>query len=564
MSILDEIKASMAGRWNGMGQQYAGVDEGGGYVQPSVYNGGGWQIINGKLYDWNGNSPAEVRGAYPAASAAEMEEAQRPDPKGGSDFANIMTGLAFVGGGAALTGAFSGGLGSLEMPWGANAAGPSAGMEDYALRVAAEDLAGGSQYLAQTGQSYPQFLQTLTSAGVPAAQAAAAASAAGKGLGIKEALQYAGIAAPIVGALLGSGALKSAVNAQQGATDSAIGMINSGAGNATAGINAAQAAGVGQQNDALQAGLTQLQGQYGEGVGVQNRSLDATLGDLTRRYDQGVTEQRGALDRGMADLAPYREAGAGAINNLSDLMGTSGRTGNAGYGDLTKKFTLADFWDDPVTKASFQTGLDTGTKSLEDMARSNGSLNSGATLKALSRFGTDYTGGQAAGSQARFVGDQNNTYNRLTGISNIGQNAVNSGNTLGFNTASNIANQGNSMANAAGNFRAGTANNIANSGNLLATNSAQMRTNTANNIANSGNTAATNAANINIGANNSIAGLLSGMGNARGAASIASGNTLANAGSTIGNWFSSQDTLDKILKANEANTRTLATSGRYS
>ena len=139
------------------------------------------------------------------------------------------------------------------------------------------------------------------------------------------------------------------------------------------------------------------------------------------------------------------------------------------FGDLTKKFTLADFWDDPVTKASYQTGLKQGTEALERMAGARGNRNSGAQLKALTRFGTDYTGGQAAGSQARFVGDQTNIYNRLAGLSGTGQTAAQGLGYAGQNTANTISGlmgaQGNARGAAAisqGNIWSGAARNVGN------------------------------------------------------------------------------------------------------
>ncbi len=165
---------------------------------------------------------------------------------------------------------------------------------------------------------------------------------------------------------------------------------------------------------------------------------------------QAIGEQQRQFDTTRADLAPYRDAGTGAITRLGDLVGTSGNTTAPNYGDLTKKFTLADFWDDPVTKASYQAGLDLGTKALQNQAARSGSINSGAQLKALDRFATDYTGGQASGSQARFVGDQNNLYNRTLGVAQTGLGATSTGVNAGANTASTIGGlitgQGNAAA----------------------------------------------------------------------------------------------------------------------
>jgi len=146
-----------------------------------------------------------------------------------------------------------------------------------------------------------------------------------------------------------------------------------------------------------------------------------------------------------------------------------GNPGDPLYGSLNKKFTLADFWDDPVTKASYQMGLDQGIQGINNMAGARGGRNSGQTLKALTRFSTDYTGNQAAGSQARYVNDQTNTYNRLAGLSGTGQTAANTVASAGQNMANNISGLTSSLGNArgaaaiaSGNAWQGAGQNIAN------------------------------------------------------------------------------------------------------
>lgn len=156
-----------------------------------------------------------------------------------------------------------------------------------------------------------------------------------------------------------------------------------------------------------------------------------------------------------------------------DLGAESG--GGGGFGSLNKKFTLADFWDDPVTKASFQFGLDEGTKALSRMAGAKGNRNSGAAVKALTRFGTDYTGQKAGESYNRFYGDQDRIYNRLAGVAGTGQTAATNTAQMGQNTANNVSSlisaQGNARGAAAiagGNAMSGGIQNAANTfGNWL-------------------------------------------------------------------------------------------------
>lgn len=151
-------------------------------------------------------------------------------------------------------------------------------------------------------------------------------------------------------------------------------------------------------------------------------------------------------------------------------LGGEGNDGGAGgFGSLNRKFTLADFWDDPVTKASFDFGLQEGTKALDRMSGARGMRNSGATLKALTKFGTDYTGQKAGESYNRYYGDQDRIYNRLAGVAGTGQTAAQNTASMGQNSANNISSlisaQGNARGAAAiagGNAWANAANSASN------------------------------------------------------------------------------------------------------
>lgn len=212
----------------------------------------------------------------------------------------------------------------------------------------------------------------------------------------------------------------------------------------------------------------------GPGGPIPKGAQDLTAWAAARGYDLPTGRDWNSAEEGNLYRAGYQQY-------LQDFAATNPATRGADFGSLNKKFSLADFWDDPVTKASYQFGLDEGTKALENMAGARGNRNSGAQLKALSRFATDYTGQQAGQSYNRFYGDQDRTFNRLSGVAGTGQTA--------------------------------------------ATNTAQMGQNTGN----------------------TISGLISAQGNARGAASIAGGNAMGGALNTVGNYFSQQNTLDKLL-----------------
>ncbi len=163
-----------------------------------------------------------------------------------------------------------------------------------------------------------------------------------------------------------------------------------------------------------------------------------------------IGEEGRQFDTIRADQAPFREAGVGALTRVSDLLGTSPNTSAPGYGDLSRKFSVADFWNDPVTQLGYQSGLDLGTKALKNRAPLTTGLDSGAALKELTKFGEDYAGSKAADSFVRFEGTKTNEFNRLAAIAGIGQTAnavnANAGMTTGTNVAQLLSAQGNAQA----------------------------------------------------------------------------------------------------------------------
>jgi hypothetical protein len=303
------------------------------------------------------------------------------------------------------------------------------------------------------------------------------------------------------------------------------------------------------------------------GAAMQSNSAKKASTAQGRSEERALEEQRRQYDLTRADTAPYREGGAAAVSRISDLLGISkpgamyyggpwqdkaaegfvpvfsntenpdgrtnvgptisreqfnakaylaqnpdvakagvdpydhyinfGRTENRrlgftsveqqplpdGHGELTRKFTEDDFHNDPVVKLGLQYGLDEGAKAINLGAGAAGLRNSGATLKALTRFGQDYAGTKAVESYNRFYGDQDRIFNRLSGLSGTGQTATTNTAALGQQSAQNIGN------------------------------------------------------------------ILTAGGNARGAAAIARGNAYGGALNTIGNYYTQQQSLDKILGA---------------
>jgi hypothetical protein len=198
-----------------------------------------------------------------------------------------------------------------------------------------------------------------------------------------------------------------------------------------------------------------------DALGSQERAAAAS--DATQRYMYDTTRADALkqYEQARADNAPFLAAGTSGVNRLSRLLGLNGETGSSDYGSLTRKFGANDLANDTVYNSGLQFGLDEGTKGINNQAAASGNLLSGATLKALTRYGNDYATTKAGDAYNRYNNDNTNIYNRLAGITGTGQSALgqigSAGSTMGSQLGSANANYGNNISNTAlglGNARA--------------------------------------------------------------------------------------------------------------
>lgn len=138
----------------------------------------------------------------------------------------------------------------------------------------------------------------------------------------------------------------------------------------------------------------------------------------------------------------------GRQENLPTYGGWQAPEKRSDAGSLTRRFSAADLNADPVYQSGLQFGLNEGTKGINRQAAANGSFLSGATLKALTRFGNDYGSTKANESYNRFNNDQTQQYNRLAGIAGSGQTASNQVGASGMNMANNISQSQQGVGNA--------------------------------------------------------------------------------------------------------------------
>jgi hypothetical protein len=110
------------------------------------------------------------------------------------------------------------------------------------------------------------------------------------------------------------------------------------------------------------------------------------------------------------------------------------------FGSLMNKFSQADLDKDVVYNKGLQFGLDEGTKAIDRRATALGGYDSGATLKALTKYANDYGETKAGGAYDRFTGDKLNIYNMLMGTTNLGKSAIDTTANTGMQVANATAN----------------------------------------------------------------------------------------------------------------------------
>lgn len=133
--------------------------------------------------------------------------------------------------------------------------------------------------------------------------------------------------------------------------------------------------------------------------------------------------QRYMFNRQRADTAPWRDAGVDALKRI-----------DAGMGDFSRDFNMTDFQADP----GYQFRMDEANKAIERSAAARGGLNSGATMKALTRYNQDYASNEFQRSRDNFNADRDRRFNRLASLAGIGQTAQGQLNQVGMNAANQI------------------------------------------------------------------------------------------------------------------------------
>lgn len=171
-----------------------------------------------------------------------------------------------------------------------------------------------------------------------------------------------------------------------------------------------------------------------------NRSASNKARGSTKAADE---LQRLMYEQTRQDNMPALQARNNALAQLQQLLGVGGDPKAANYGVLNKAFTGADMLKEP----GYQFGLTQGTQALERSAAARGGLYSGATMKALQRYGQDYAGTKFNEAFTRSRTTRGDMFDRFASLAGLGQTG-----------ASQMAGSGQNYANQVGSNQIGLAN----------------------------------------------------------------------------------------------------------
>lgn len=166
------------------------------------------------------------------------------------------------------------------------------------------------------------------------------------------------------------------------------------------------------------------------GANAAAKGAENAAGAQIQAATQANDLQKYMYDTTRNDLAPYRQIGAGALGQMSALMGLDA------YGQPTNApVNYSAFTNSP----GYQFAMNQGLQGVQRQLAAGGRSASGAGLKAANQYAQDY----ASQGFGQF-------YNRLAGLAGQGQQATDTTGQFGANYATQAGNNLVDMGNARG------------------------------------------------------------------------------------------------------------------
>lgn len=187
----------------------------------------------------------------------------------------------------------------------------------------------------------------------------------------------------------------------------------------------------------------------GGGAMASSASKKASRAQVAASEKADASNER-MLERQIGLQEPFRQGGLTAQNELMQYLGIGGDKNAPGYGSLAKSFDQLYGGDKFQQDPSYQFRVDEGIKAVNRSAAARGMLESGATLKGLTRFGQREGSQEYQNAFNRFQVERAARLNPLQSLMGSGQSATNvmTGNVgqAGQNEMANAYNAGQARA----------------------------------------------------------------------------------------------------------------------
>jgi hypothetical protein len=148
---------------------------------------------------------------------------------------------------------------------------------------------------------------------------------------------------------------------------------------------------------------------------VASKNADKAAEAQQDASQQASNTELQMFNKNAALTAPWRKAGEKALGTLEEKV-------YAGPGEFTKS-------------PGYDFRFSEGTKAVDRSAAARGGLNSGRTMKALTKFGQDY----ATNEYDNFLNRYYQSLTPLQSLSGVGQTTATNTAQMGANVASNVA-----------------------------------------------------------------------------------------------------------------------------
>lgn len=181
------------------------------------------------------------------------------------------------------------------------------------------------------------------------------------------------------------------------------------------------------------------------GILSSNAAGRAANKQLQASQESNAT-QRYMYDTTRADNAGALDARNASLQRMRELLGVGGNTSAQGYGTLGSAINPGDVMNSP----GYQFGLTQGQTALNNQLGARGMRNSGAALKAASRYGNDYATTKYDNAFNREIANRSAQLNPLQSLGGLAQTGASTVANAGSNYANNVSGNQAALGNALG------------------------------------------------------------------------------------------------------------------